>query len=78
MFAHPSEARLTFRAAPPPPSQTLSLYTKDLDGSVKAVVAAKLGGLDIAVHPIAEYKGTADVSKVRSPIRSAYLRRVGV
>ena len=42
------------------------------------MVAAKLGGLDIAVHPIAEYKGTADVSKVRPPIRSAYLRRVGV
>ena len=46
--------------------QALTLYTKDLDGSVKAVIAAKAGGLDLTVLPINQYKGPADVEQVRS------------
>ena len=54
--------------AHPPPllsAQALTLYTKDADGSVKAVIAAKAGGLDLTVLPIAQYTGSADASQVR-------------
>jgi len=47
-------------------TQALTLYIKDADGSVKAVIAAKAGGLDITVLPIAQYTGSADASQVRS------------
>jgi hypothetical protein len=47
------------------PAQALTLYTKDADGSVKAVIAAKAGGLDLTVLPIAQYTGSADASQVR-------------
>ena len=43
--------------AHPPPllsAQALTLYTRDGDGSVKAVIAAKAGGLDLTVLPIAQ------------------------
>jgi hypothetical protein len=48
-----------------PLSQALSLYTKELDGSVKAVVAAKLGGVELDVLPVSKYTGKADAAKVR-------------
>jgi len=54
--------------AHPPPllsAQALTLYTRDADGSVKAVIAAKAGGLDLTVLPIAQYTGSADASQVR-------------
>ena len=54
--------------AHPPPllsAQALTLYTRDADGSVKAVIAAKAGGLDLTVLPIAQYTGPADASQVR-------------
>lgn len=51
--------------------QALTLYTKDLDGSVKAVIAAKAGGLDLTVLPINQYKGPADVEQVRSRSESS-------
>lgn len=49
----------------PPRSQALSLYTKEFDGSAKAVVAAKLGGVELNVLPINKYTGKADAAKVR-------------
>ena len=36
---------------PPPASQTSTLYAKDSDGSVVAVLAAALGGLELTVEP---------------------------
>ena len=77
--AAPSARRAPHRAASPfrdrasvrspahsiSPAQALTLYTKDADGSVKAVIAAKAGGLDLTVLPIAQYTGSADASQVR-------------
>jgi hypothetical protein len=77
--AAPSARRARHRAASPfrdrasvrspahsiSPAQALTLYTKDADGSVKAVIAAKAGGLDLTVLPIAQYTGSADASQVR-------------
>ena len=60
-------AKMRVFAHPPPllSAQALTLYTRDADGSVKAVIAAKAGGLDLTVLPIAQYTGSADASQVR-------------